>query len=206
MVNGQHLLNTFLFELVIKCPANAVHWILTITTNIKHFLEYIMAQLNFDASQVDPSIPFDVIPAGKYVAEITKSELKPTKSGDGSYLEFEYTILEGQYQGRKVWDRLCLNHPLQKTVEIARANLSAICHSVGVMKPHDSSELHHIPLVITVKLKKDDVNNLFFNEVRGYAKRENIAASYGQQTPVASTQTTQISQATVNDKTPPWIR
>jgi len=85
------------------------------------------------------SIPFEAVPSDKYIAEITKSELKATKAGDGSYLEIEYTILEGEYRGRKVWDRLCLNHQTQRTVEIARANLSAICHAVGVMKPRDSS-------------------------------------------------------------------
>jgi hypothetical protein len=91
-----------------------------------------MAQINFDASQVDPSVPFEVLPSDKYLVEITKSEMKPTKAGDGSYLEFEYTVIEGQYRGRKVWDRLCLNHPSSKTVEIARANLSTICHAAGV--------------------------------------------------------------------------
>jgi len=43
-----------------------------------------MAQLNFDASKVDPSVPFEAVPSDKYTAEITKSELKPTKAGDGS--------------------------------------------------------------------------------------------------------------------------
>ncbi len=102
-----------------------------------------MAQLNFDASKVDPSQPFEAVPSDKYLVEITKSELKPTKTGNGSYLEFEFTIMDGAYRGRKVWDRLCLNHPTQKTVDIARSHLSAICHAVGVLKPHDSSELHH---------------------------------------------------------------
>ena len=69
-----------------------------------------MAQLNFDASlvppaqqQVDPSVPFEAVPSDKYTAEITHSELKPTKAGDGSYLEIEYTIIEGEYKGRKVF-------------------------------------------------------------------------------------------------------
>ena len=52
-----------------------------------------MTQLNFDASQVDPSVPFEVLPSDKYIVEITKSEMKPTKAGDGAYLELEYTVL-----------------------------------------------------------------------------------------------------------------
>lgn len=131
-----------------------------------------MPQINFDASQVDPSIPFEILPADKYVVEITKSELKPTKSGNGAFLELEYSVLEGKYQGHKVWDRLCLEHPTQKTVEIARANLSAICHAVGVMQLKDSTQLHHLPLVVTVKTKKNEEKNEFYNEIKGYAKHE----------------------------------
>jgi len=165
-----------------------------------------MAQLNFDASQVDPSIPFEAVPSDKYIAEITKSELKATKAGDGSYLEIEYTILEGEYRGRKVWDRLCLNHQTQRTVEIARANLSAICHAVGVMKPRDSSELHHIPLMINVKTRKDDSTGNIFNEIRGYSKRESLIPATPPPTEAAQAQQTQYSQAPANDRTPPWQR
>ena len=165
-----------------------------------------MAQLNFDASKVDPSVPFEAVPSDKYTAEITKSELKPTKAGDGSYLEIEYTILEGEYRGRKVWDRLCLNHQTQKTVEIARANLSAICHAVGIMKPRDSSELHHIPLTITVKAKRDDSTGNIFNEVKGYSKRESLIPSTPPPTEAAQAQQSQYQQAPANDRTPPWQR
>jgi len=165
-----------------------------------------MAQLNFDASKVDPSVPFEAVPSDKYTAEITKSELKPTKAGDGSYLEIEYTILEGEYRGRKVWDRLCLNHQTQKTVEIARANLSAICHAVGIMKPRDSSELHHIPLTITVKAKRDDNTGNIFNEVKGYSKRESLIPATPPPTEAAQVQQSQYQQAPANDSTAPWWR
>ena len=160
-----------------------------------------MAQLNFDASKVDPSQPFEAIPSDKYLVEITKSELKPTKAGDGSYLEIEYTILDGDYRGRKVWDRLCLNHSTQKTVEIARANLSAVCHAVGIMKPRDSNELHHIPLTITVKTRRDESTGNIYNEIKGYSKRESLTP-----TVAAQVQTAQYPQAPVNDRTPPWER
>jgi hypothetical protein len=163
-----------------------------------------MTQLNFDASQVDPSVPFEVLPSDKYIVEITKSEMKPMKAGDGSYLELEYTILDGQYRGRKLWDRLCLNHPTPRTVEIARANLSAICHAVGILKPHDSGELHHISFQITVRLKKADEQ--MTDEVKGYAKRENLIPVTQTLPPVSQVQTVQYPQAPVNNSVPPWER
>ena len=165
-----------------------------------------MAQLNFDASKVDPALPYEAVPSDRYLVEITKSELKPTKAGDGSYLEFEYSILDGEYRGRKLWDRLCLNHPSAKTVEIARANLSAICHAVGILKPHDSTELHHIPLTITVKVKRDEGTGTMFNEVKGYAIRESHVPRTPPPSAAAQVQTAQYPQAPVNEAVPPWQR
>jgi len=152
-----------------------------------------MADLNgFNANEVEPTTSFDPLPAGKYLAAITASQMKPTKKGDGSYLEMELTVLEGDCKDRKVWDRLCLNHPNPQTVRIARGNLSAVCRAVGVMQPKDSVELHNIPMLITVKVKKREDTGELTNEVKGYARKDSAAG----QTP----------QAPVTDNTPPWKR
>ncbi len=151
-----------------------------------------MANLNgFNANDVEPTTAPDPLPAGKYVAAITASEMKPTKAGDGSYLQLEFTVVEGDCQNRKVWDRLCINHPNDLTQRIAQGNLSAICRAVGVMTPRDSVELHNIPLVITVKCKKRDDTGEITNEIRGYEAK--AAASQPQQAPTG-------------DSTPPWKR
>jgi len=152
-----------------------------------------MANLNnFNANEVEPNVGFEPVPADKYIAMITASEMKPTKNGDGSYLELELTILEGPYRDRKVWDRLCLNHPNAQTVKIARGYLSAICRAVGVLQPKDSCELHNIPMCITVKCKKRDDTGDISNEIRGYAKKESAAGK--------------PQQAPASDNTPPWKR
>jgi hypothetical protein len=152
-----------------------------------------MANLNgFNAHEVEPTSTFDPLPAGKYLAAITATEMKATKDGTGSYLEIEFTVAEGQYKDRKVWDRLCLNHPNPQTVKIARGNLSALCRAVGVMQPRDSVELHNIPLMVTVKLKKREDTGDLTNEVKGYAKKESAIGK--------------PQQAAPTDTTPPWRR
>jgi len=151
-----------------------------------------MATLDFNANDVEPTAVFDPLPAGKYLAAITASEMKPTKAGNGSYLQLEFTVLDGPCKGRKVWDRLCINHPNDLTQKIARGNLSAICRAIGVMQPRDSVELHNLPLVVTVKCKKRDDTGEVTNEVKGYAKRESAVG--------------QPQQAPVHDQTPPWAR
>jgi hypothetical protein len=150
-----------------------------------------MADLTgFNAHEVDPTSNLEPIPAGRYLAIITDSELKPTKSGNGHYLQLAFQILEGPYKNRMVWSRLNLHNANETTVKIARAELSAICRAVGVMTPRDSCELHNIPLVIAVRLKKREDTGELQNEVRGYFKKE---AAIGQP-----------QQATSN--VPPWKR
>ena len=134
-----------------------------------------MATLNFNANEVEPNVPFEPLPAGNYLAEITASEMKATKSGNGSYLELEFTVVDGPHKGQKTWDRLCLDHPNPKTVRIARGSLSAICRAVGTLQPMDSTELHNLPLIVKVKCKTRDDNGEITNEIKGYAKRETAA-------------------------------
>jgi hypothetical protein len=152
-----------------------------------------MANLNgFDASQVEPSASFDPIPAGKYLAAITESEMKATKTGAGSYLQMTFTVLDGEYKNRMLWARLNLNNPNATAVKIARSELSALCRAVGVLQPRDSVELHNIPLLITVKLKKREDTGELTNEIKGYEPK---AAAAGQP-----------QQAPASDTTPPWKR
>jgi len=140
-----------------------------------------MANLNgFNAHEVEPTSNFEPLPAGKYLAAITESEMKPTKNGSGSYLQLAFTILEGEFKNRVLWARLNLNNPNATAVKIARSELSAICHAVGVMQPRDSVELHNIPLLITVKLKKREDTGELTNEIKGYEAK---TASTGQPQP-----------------------
>ena len=134
-----------------------------------------MANLNgFDANTVEPSTDFDPIPAGKYLAVITDSEMKSTKSGTGSYLELTFQVIEGECKNRNLWARLNIDNPNALAVKIARGELSAICRAVGVMKPHDSLDLHDLPLVITVKCKKRADTGETTNEIKGYSKQEAV--------------------------------
>lgn len=132
-----------------------------------------MANLNgFDANTVEPSASFEPLPAGKYVSAIVESEFKPTKAGTGHYLQLTFQVLEGPHKGRLLWARLNLDNPKPAAVEIAKAELSAICRSIGVMSPRDSVELHNLPLVISVACKKRQDTGEITNEIKGYAKKD----------------------------------
>ena len=149
-----------------------------------------MVSLQFDANEVQPTTDFEAIPAGKYLAVITESEMKPTKSGNGSYLQFTFQIVSGAQKGRILWSRLNLENANATAVKIARGELSAICRAVGVMQPKDSTELHDLPLVVTVKCRKREETGEIQNEIKGYGRKDSLEGK-----PV---------QATTD--TPPWRR
>ena len=47
--------------------------------------------------------------------------MKPTKTGNGQYLQLAFEIIEGEYKNRKVWARLNLENANADAVRIARA-------------------------------------------------------------------------------------
>lgn len=138
-----------------------------------------MADLRgFDANRVEPSKSFEPLPAGDYLAVIVDSEWQTTKSGSGQYLKFTFQIVEGPHQHRQLFARLNLKNPNPVAVEIAQAELSALCRAVQVLQPQDSSELHQLPLLVQVRCVKRGDTGEIGNEIRGYRPRPAAAESF----------------------------
>lgn len=134
-----------------------------------------MAQIDFDASSVEPSAPREhtILPPGKYVAEIIDSEMRQSSSG-GEMLSLTWQIVEGEHQGRRLWCNLNLVNSNQQAVEIARRDLSAICRAIGKMHVKDSAELHMRPMLLTVAVQeahrdKRGIDRAARNEIKGYS-------------------------------------
>lgn len=136
-----------------------------------------MADLSgFNADAIDISdTGFEPLPKGSYPVVITGSEMKPTKKGDGEYLELTLEVIDGAHKGRLIWDRLNLHNPNPKAVEIATKSLAQICQAVGVHQPKESAELHHKPLVVRVDIEHQ-AGYEPSNRVRGYAMMAGVTA------------------------------
>ena len=133
----------------------------------------------FDATQKGEWTPeLETLPDDDYVAVIDSSEEKRTKAGTGSYLELRFEVIEGPFNGRKLWSRLNLKNPSDKAVEIAEAELAAICKAVGIETPNVSEDLHDKPLMIKVRSEeRADKPGTFSNVIRGYAPKVSVAAA-----------------------------
>ncbi|QIG68932.1 DUF669 domain-containing NTP-binding protein [Rhizobium phage RHph_Y55] len=128
-----------------------------------------MVAINFNASTVKPNVALEAIPSGLYPVIITNTQEKPTKNGQGSYIEVEMTVQGGEFANRKIFDRLNIRNNNQTAVDIAYATLSAICHVTGVLNMTDTVQLHGRPFQAVVsKIPRDDRPDQMTNEVKGY--------------------------------------
>lgn len=159
-----------------------------------------MATINFNAAEVEPSQEFQVLPEGKYETVITDSDVKNTRSGSGKYVQVEFEVVSGEYRGRKIWGRYNIENANPDAVRIGRADFSALCHAVNDLNPKDTCELHNLPVVLTVKCKKQKDSGELENVTRGYAARTAVAPA--QAAPVAQSQ----PQAAAASSLPPWAR
>lgn len=164
--------------------------------------------MTFDANDVEPNAPFEVIPPGDYRAQIVQSEMRPTSAGTGQYLWLELEIIDGASQGRRLWDQLNLVNPNAQAVEIAQKTLSAICHATGQLTVTDSEQLHMKPLIVAVKVQpagpdKHGVQRDAQNRIKGYKPTNGVAPPRPQP---SATPASPPPQTAASSSQPPWRR
>lgn len=121
-----------------------------------------MAKISFniaEAGELNDSAP-EMLPVGDYTMQITQSELRDTKAGDGQYIWLELEILGPKYVGRRYWERLNLFNKNETAVRIAKKTLGAICNAVGVSAFEDTEQLHLKPLKVTITHKENKQGKL----------------------------------------------
>lgn len=81
---------------------------------------------SFDATSVEPTTAYELLPAGKYRAQIVESEMRVTRNGMGQFLWLMLDILEGEHKGRKIFDQLNLVNVPEETPaqKLGRLSLS----------------------------------------------------------------------------------
>ena len=155
---------------------------------------------NFNPAQHEQPNIYDLLVPGKYIVQITRTEVKATKAGDGHYLKLEMTILDGQYKNRKVWSQINIANPSAECVKIGLGELSALSKAAGIGELSDSAQLLNATIEVRVSVKGDQ------NIVRGYAPIGQIQLP----PPPSSPPTTSPQQASPQQSgampKPPWAR
>jgi len=152
----------------------------------------------FDPSAVEPQAPMDdsPLPAGVYTAEITGAEVKPLKSGNGTGLSLEFTVIDPeQHAKRKVWQNLNIQHSNSQAEQIGQSQLSALCRVLNIGKLTDSDQLFGQVLRIRTKVRPAQGE---------YGPRAEVAAYEQAGAPVPAQRP--VAPAANQPATSPWKR
>ena len=144
-----------------------------------------MATISFNVSDVTPAQEYKPLPEGKYEAVIADSDIKQCRSGNGCYIQLEFEVVSGEYKGRRLWGRYNIENTNREAVEIGRSQFAAVCQAVNVPNPRDTSELHNLSLILSVKCKRRKDSDELENSISGYKPKMSAV----QTTATAPTQT-----------------
>jgi hypothetical protein len=99
---------------------------------------------------------WDVLPVGVYVAQIVEASIQRPQSGDGYYVALTWKIIEGDYEGRQVWQRITYLHSSEQAQTIGRKTLKDLCVATDVAEQVDDAEVFLFkPVRIRLGIERD---------------------------------------------------
>src|SRR5215831_96497 len=99
---------------------------------------------------------WDVLPASEYVAQAVEASIQKPHSGDGYYLALTWKIIEGDYEGRQVWQRITYLHSSEQAQTIGRKTLKDLCIATNVAEQVDDAEVFLFkPVRIRLGIERD---------------------------------------------------
>jgi Protein of unknown function (DUF669) len=98
----------------------------------------------------------ELIPAGKYRAVIVTATVGPTKNGKGQAVSITWSIDEGQYEKRLVFQSILVQHESADGQRFGRRKFKDVCAACGINEPvTDLGVLLYKPCSISVSIRKD---------------------------------------------------
>lgn len=121
----------------------------------------------FNVDDVPPD-EFDLLPPGEYEAQVVESEITETSSGSGEMLKLTFEVTTGDFERRRVWERLNIVNANSTAQRIAQQSLAKLCSACGLAGIDDSDELHFIPILIKVDIRPGKGEFRDQNVIKGY--------------------------------------
>ena len=109
-----------------------------------------------------PAAEFEPMPVGEYIADVTNGQLKASRSHQTPGYAIEFTIVDGDFRGRKLWLDCWLT---ERAMQYAKRDLAKI----GISSP-EQMDLPVPPGIrcrLVVVLKKND-DGVEHNRVRSF--------------------------------------
>jgi Protein of unknown function (DUF669) len=99
---------------------------------------------------------WELLPVDEYVAQIVEASIQQPNSGDGYHLALTWKIIEGDYEGRQVWQRITYLHSSEQAQTIGRKMLKDLCVATGVAEQVDDASVFLFkPVRIRLWIERD---------------------------------------------------
>ena len=110
----------------------------------------------FDVEREEGTPARDLLPAGKYKGEITTARVGPTKNGRGQAVTLTWTIVEGDYEKRLIWQSILIQHDSEDAQRFGRQKFKDVAIACGITEPiTDLEVLLYKPCLISVIVRQD---------------------------------------------------
>jgi hypothetical protein len=99
---------------------------------------------------------YEPLPPGEYIAQAIEATIAPPKSGNGLGLTLVWKVLEGEHEGRQIWENISFLHPKAGAQWHGQKMLNAIIAATGAPTPLQSAEpLLFVPCRIGIAIETD---------------------------------------------------
>jgi hypothetical protein len=112
--------------------------------------------IGFDVDNEEGTPPLSLLPKGKYKAEITDATVGPTKNGKGQAVNLTWTITEGEYEKRLLFQLILIEHESKEAQKFGRMKFRDVCVACGLTgRVTELDPLCYKTCEITVVIRKD---------------------------------------------------
>lgn len=120
-------------------------------------------------SNTSAATAFEPIPAGEYIVKCTAAEQRQTKSGDGTYIKAEFTVIAPSHQNRKIYVNYNINNPSEKAEAIGLQQLKSFAEAGGLRDPlNDDQQLVGLEVTAVVTIRPGNGQYADSNEIKRY--------------------------------------
>jgi hypothetical protein len=153
----------------------------------------------FDVEHEEGTPPRALVPNGWYDAEVTDASVSKTKNGAGQMVNLTWTISDGEFENRIVFQGILIQHTSADARRFGRQKFKDICAACGVTGPvTDLTTLQYKKCNIYVGVERDKTGE--YEPKNKVARVRSYAASGNGSRPKAGATIT--PSADLNDKIP----
>lgn len=130
-----------------------------------------------DTTNVDERDTFSPIPKGDYRIVVESSEQKDSAKGF-PMLNLTCVVIDGEHEGRKLFDMIILRHENEKAEEIGLRKLKQLKLATGKPDATEEHELWDVPVIARVTIEEDKTGQYGpRNRIQSFSPTEKATAA-----------------------------